>query len=67
MVKVSTRSLEEVDVIYYMTDVTRPFGGGEQFILNQLKDAAVPVIMLVNKIDLATKDQVDEFIEPFKP
>ncbi len=65
MVKVSTRSLEEVDVIYYMTDVTRPFGGGEQFILNQLKDAAVPVIMLVNKIDLATKDQVDEFIEPF--
>ena len=65
MVKVSTRSLEEVDVIYYMTDVTRPFGGGEQFILNQLKDAAVPVIMLVNKIDLASKDQVDEFIEPF--
>jgi len=65
MVKVSTRSLEEVDVIYYMTDVTRPFGGGEQFILNQLKDATVPVIMLVNKIDLATKDQVDEFIEPF--
>jgi len=65
MVKVSTRSLEEVDVIYYMTDVTRLFGGGEQFILNQLKDATVPVIMLVNKIDLATKDQVDEFIEPF--
>ncbi|MDD3852031.1 MAG: GTPase Era [Syntrophomonadaceae bacterium] len=65
MVKVSTRSLEEVDIIYYMTDVTRPFGGGEQFILNQLKDATVPVIMLVNKIDLATKDQVEDFIEPF--
>ena len=50
MVKVSTRSLEEVDLIYYMTDVSRSFGGGEQFILNQLKDATVPIFLLVNKI-----------------
>lgn len=65
MVKVSTRTLDEVDIIYYMTDVTRPFGGGEQFILNQLKDAGVPIFLLVNKIDLVTEDQVEEFIRPF--
>ncbi len=65
MVKVSTRSMNEVDLIYYMTDVTRPFGGGEEFILNQLKDAGVPVFLLVNKIDLVTDEEVEEFIRPF--
>jgi GTP-binding protein Era len=65
MVQVSTRSMDEVDIIYYMTDVTRPFGGGEQFILSQLKDAGVPVFLLVNKIDLVTDQEVEEFIRPF--
>ncbi len=65
MVKVSTRSLEEVDLIYYMTDVSRSFGGGEQFILNQLKDATVPIFLLVNKIDLADEIRVEEHIKDF--
>jgi GTP-binding protein Era len=65
MVQVSTRSMNEVDLIYYMTDVTRPFGGGEEFILNQLRDAGVPVFLLVNKIDLVTDEEVEEFIRPF--
>lgn len=57
--------MNEVDIIYYMTDVTRPFGGGEQFILNRLKDASVPVFLLVNKIDLVSQQEVEEFIRPF--
>lgn len=65
MVKVSSRSLEEVDIIYYMTDVTRAFGGGEQFIMEQLKDADVPVFLLVNKIDLASEAMVGEYINTF--
>ncbi|MDD2586932.1 MAG: GTPase Era [Syntrophomonadaceae bacterium] len=67
MVKVSTRSLEEVDIIYFMTDVTRPFGGGEKFILNELKDVSVPIFLLVNKIDLAAgEDHVKNFIHAFE-
>lgn len=65
MVRVSTRTLEEVDLIYYMTDVTRPLGGGEKYILNQLINATVPVFLLVNKIDLVTEDQTKEFIHSF--
>ncbi|HBQ86837.1 MAG TPA: GTPase Era, partial [Syntrophomonas sp.] len=42
MVKVSTQSLEEVDIVYYMVDVTRPFGSGEKYIINQLVNASVP-------------------------
>jgi GTP-binding protein Era len=65
MVKVSTRTLLEVDIIYYMTDVTRPFGGGEQFILDQLKDVNVPVFLLVNKIDLVTAETVGNYLQDF--
>ncbi len=65
MVRVSTRTLLEVDIIYYMTDVTRPFGGGEQFILDQLKDVTVPIFLLVNKIDLVTAEAVGNYIQDF--
>ncbi|MEA1960325.1 MAG: GTPase Era [Bacillota bacterium] len=65
MMEVSTRSLEEVDVIYYMTDVTRPFGGGEQYILNQLATVKAPIFLIVNKIDLADEEGIKTFIEPF--
>ncbi len=65
MVKVSTRSLDEVDLIYYMTDVTRPFGGGEKFIIDQLKESPVPVFLLVNKIDLVKEAVINDFIADF--
>ncbi len=65
MVKVSTRSLDEVDLIYYMTDVTRPYGGGEQYIIEQLKSARVPIFLLVNKIDLVEEDRIKEFTQDF--
>lgn len=65
MLKVSTQSLKEVDVIYYMTDATRPFGTGEQYIIEQLKNIEVPVFLLVNKIDLVGEEEITEFIQPF--
>ncbi|MDD3894204.1 MAG: GTPase Era [Syntrophomonadaceae bacterium] len=65
MVRVSTRTLMEVDIVYYMTDVTKRFGGGEQFILDQLKDINVPVFLLVNKIDLVIAEEVQNYIQDF--
>ncbi|HHW61041.1 MAG TPA: GTPase Era, partial [Syntrophomonadaceae bacterium] len=65
MVDISTRSLTEVDLIYYITDVTRPFGSGEQYIINQLKDVKVPVFLLVNKIDLVDEEEIQRFMRPF--
>lgn len=65
MVKVSTRSIDEVDLIYYMTDVTRPFGGGEKFIINHLQESSVPIFLLVNKIDLVDEETVKNYINDF--
>jgi GTP-binding protein Era len=65
MLKVSTQSINEVDIIYYITDATKPFGGGEQYIIEQLKTAEVPVFLVVNKIDLVNENELQEFIKPF--
>ncbi len=65
MVNVSTRSLHEVDLIFYITDVTRPYGGGEEFIINHLQQSSVPIFLVVNKIDLSSADEIQAFIKPF--
>jgi GTP-binding protein Era len=65
MLKISTQSLNEVDLIFYMTDASRPFGAGEQYIIDQLKNAEVPVFLLVNKIDLVGEEEIKEFVKPF--
>lgn len=65
MMKVSTQSLEEVDLIYYITDVTNPFGSGEQYIIDQLKNSKVPIFLLVNKLDLVEPEEIQRFMQPF--
>ncbi|MDD4171722.1 MAG: GTPase Era [Syntrophomonas sp.] len=65
MLKISTQSLKEVDLIYYITDATRPFGAGEQFIIEQLKNTEVPVFLLVNKIDLVEEEELNNYVKPF--
>ena len=65
MLKISTQSLKEVDIIYYMTDASRPFGAGEQYIIDQLRNIEVPVFLLVNKIDLVGEGEIKDFVQPF--
>ncbi|NLN86510.1 MAG: GTPase Era [Syntrophomonadaceae bacterium] len=65
MMKVSTQSLEDVDLIYYITDITNPFGPGEQYIIDQLKNMKVPVFLLVNKVDLVDQEEIPRFMQVF--
>lgn len=65
MMKVWARSIKEVDIIYYMIDVSRPFGKGEQYIIEQLKELNTPIFLLVNKIDLIKQEVLNEHITPF--
>ncbi|MEQ8236035.1 MAG: GTPase Era [Syntrophomonadaceae bacterium] len=65
MLQISTQSLSEVDLIYYMTDASRPFGAGEQYIIEQLKSSQIPVFLVVNKIDLVSDQQLKDFVQPF--
>jgi GTP-binding protein Era len=44
--------IDEVDTILFMVDATKPFGKGDNFVLNKVKDLNKPVLLILNKIDL---------------
>lgn len=56
MVEAAQGSMEGVDVIFYLIDATLPFGKGEEFIIESLKEKKTPVYLLVNKIDRLERD-----------
>lgn len=55
-------SLADVDVIYYMVDASVPFGSGEEFVLNQIKDRSKNVFLILNKVDLISKEKMMKLI-----
>lgn len=58
MVEAARSTIYEGDVIFYVVDASVPFGPGEQFILDCLKDIDVPVFLLLNKIDCMTSEEI---------
>ena len=48
------QALEERDVIILVADATRPFSAGDEKVLNLVKNAGAPVLLVLNKIDLVT-------------
>jgi len=46
-------------------DATQPFGKGDQFVLELLKDVTSPVILLLNKIDVIEKPRLLEIIDRY--
>lgn len=57
MMGLVAEALEQVDVILLMRDATTNSGAGERFALELIKQAAKPVFLLLNKVDLL-KDKV---------
>lgn len=51
-----TNTLKEVDAIFFVVDVTEKPGPGERFIMERLEKTKKPVILVLNKIDLVTRD-----------
>lgn len=62
MLKISRKSLEEVDVITFMIDNSMEIGKMDSYIIEQLKDVDTPIVLLINKTDKLDKDQIAELI-----
>jgi GTP-binding protein Era len=56
MVEVALKVLEDVDVVVFMTDVASPDNASDEIILQSLKKGNLPVILVINKIDLVDKE-----------
>ena len=57
MAKATEGALHGVDVIVFVVDVTEKMGAGEQYILKQLANVRVPILLAVNKVDCIPRAQ----------
>ncbi len=51
-------SLDEADAIVFVIDGTQPIGPGDRMIAERVTETETPVVLAVNKVDIAAKDQV---------
>ena len=65
MNKKSYNSVDGINAIMFLIDSTKGFGKGDLFILNRIKDKGVPILLILNKIDLIKDKSVllDEIIK----
>ncbi len=66
MVNIAERTLKEVDVILWLVEPTNYIGAGEQHIMEQLRKANIPVILVINKIDTVKKEDLFGFIDTYR-
>lgn len=59
-------TVNDVDVILFLVDITESLGSGDKFVLEVIKNANKPVILVINKIDLLPKEKILEKISEYK-
>jgi GTPase len=63
MVDTALDTMGEVDVLGLVVDVTEPPGKGDEFVLELVKKATVPVFLVLNKIDRLRKSSLLPMID----
>lgn len=59
-------SMNDADVLLFLVDVKEPFGKGDQFVINKLKEVDKPVILVLNKIDKISREEILKKIVEYK-
>jgi len=66
MVKIAVSSLAEVDVVLFLIDVSLPMPEKQAQAVEYLESSTVPAILVLNKIDLLSKDALLPMIEAYR-
>ena len=64
--KQTYESLEDIDVILFVVDASAPLGRGDTFISQAFKNNDIPVILVLNKIDKLSDEQILKAINSYK-
>lgn len=59
-------STNDVDVILFLIDINQEFGKGDNFILDKLKNLQKPIILVLNKIDKLSNEDILNKINEYK-
>ena len=62
----SKDSLNESDLVTFVVDESKEIGNLDQMIIDELRKVRVPIILLINKIDLLTLDEIEEIRENYE-
>lgn len=66
MMKVAENTLGEVDAVLFVVDVAEGLGGGDRYIIEQLKRVKTPVLLGLNKIDQVHPEALLPIIATYK-
>jgi len=55
-------TLAEVDVVCFLIEASAPIGPGDRFVAARLAEVSTPVVLAVNKVDIASRDQILEHL-----
>jgi GTPase len=66
MMQVAEGTLNEVDAILFLVDVSEGLGGGDRYIIERLKQVKTPVILVMNKIDKVQPEELLPIIVQYK-
>jgi GTP-binding protein Era len=59
-------SMEDTDILLLLVDAKEKFGKGDEFVINKLKEVDKPVILVINKVDKITHEEIFKKIIEYK-
>ena len=67
MVNAAESTFAEVDAVLWLVEPTTFIGKGQRHIASLLSKSRLPVILIINKIDTVSKEEVAKAIEAYRP
>ena len=59
-------SMDDVDIILFLVDITENLGKGDKFIIDLFKNTSKPVILVINKIDKLPREEILKKIDEYQ-
>ena len=66
MVRVALEVLDEVDLVFFLVEATEGVGAGDRYVVERLKERAVPAVLVINKVDLVQKGRLLPLIDAYR-
>jgi GTP-binding protein Era len=66
MLSAGLSSIRDADLVMWLVEPSDYIGKGEQFIIEELSKAGLPVILVMNKVDMVSKEDVFSYIDAYR-
>jgi len=66
MVRAALEVLDEVDLVFFLVEATERPGAGDRYVIERLKERQIPVILVINKVDLVQKAKLLPLIDAYR-